>query len=84
MTPRVPGSFARMTSAWRVTGPGSITSETRASITIRQKGGLEQTLLHDDVLSTTVSPISLMPEGIEASTTMQGMADLLAYLRGEG
>ena len=63
---------------------GSITSETRASITIRQKGGLEQTLLHDDVLSTTVSPISLMPEGIEASTTMQGMADLLAYLRGEG
>jgi putative heme-binding domain-containing protein len=63
---------------------GWITSETPGSITVRQKGGLEQTLLRDDVVSTTVSPVSLMPEGLEATLSLQGMADLLAYLRGEG
>ncbi len=63
---------------------GWVTSETRASITIRQKGGLERTLLRDDVVSITVSSVSLMPEGLEATLSLQGMADVLAYLRGEG
>ena len=63
---------------------GLFTSETPTSITIRQNGGIEQTLLQGEVLSTTVSPVSLMPEGLEASTTLQGMADLLSYLKGEG
>jgi putative heme-binding domain-containing protein len=63
---------------------GMVTSETATSVTLIEKGGVERTLLRDEIVSMTVSPISLMPEGLEASTTVQGMADLLAYLRGEG
>lgn len=62
---------------------GLLTADTPSSITLRQVLGLEETLPRDQVKSLTVSPVSLMPPGLEKLMTAQELADLLAYLRGE-
>lgn len=63
---------------------GLILSETAASITLRQAQGLEETIPRTRISSLTASQLSLMPEGVEQSMTRQGLADLIAYLKGEG
>jgi len=51
---------------------------------LRQAQGLEETLPRINIRSLTASQLSLMPEGIEQSMTRQDLADLIAYLKGEG
>ncbi len=63
---------------------GIVTSETSTSVTIRQPGGLEETVLRAEVKSLTALPNSLMPTGLDAAMSPQDFADLLAYLKGEG
>ena len=63
---------------------GLLTSETPATITLRQPLGKEDTILRTEVDEISGSPQSLMPQGLEKSISRQEFADLLAYLKGEG
>ena len=59
---------------------GIVTSETGTTVTLRQAGGTEETLLRRDILEFSGSRLSLMPEGLEASLDHQAIADVVAYL----
>ncbi len=63
---------------------GLVTSETPASITLRQPLAKEDTILRADIDEISASPQSLMPQGLEKSISRQEFADLLAYIKGEG
>jgi putative membrane-bound dehydrogenase-like protein len=62
---------------------GILTSESPASITLRQPGGAEETFARAAITSLTASEHSLMPPGLDAAMSQQDLADLLAWLRGE-
>jgi len=62
---------------------GILANETPGAITLR--GGSDEgdvTLLRRNIAEIRASSISLMPEDIEKSMTRQGLADVIAYLRG--
>jgi putative heme-binding domain-containing protein len=62
---------------------GVIANETQSAITLR--GGSEEgdaTVLRKNVASIRASSVSLMPEGLEDNLGRQGLADVIAYLRG--
>jgi putative membrane-bound dehydrogenase-like protein len=62
---------------------GVLASETAGSITLR--GGTEDdvTILRARIRDIRSSSISLMPENLEEGLSRQGLADLIAFLRGE-
>jgi hypothetical protein len=60
---------------------GLIKNETASSIQLMQSGGVAETLLRTQVRSMSASRISLMPEGLEEALSLQGMADLISYLK---
>ena len=62
---------------------GILSSETPTSVTIRQPGGLEETVLRADIKALTALPNSLMPPGLDAAMQPQDLADLVAFLKGE-
>jgi len=62
---------------------GIISNETTWSITLR--GGSEdgdETVLRKNIASIRASSVSLMPDELEKSLGKQGLADVIAYLRG--
>jgi putative heme-binding domain-containing protein len=61
---------------------GVLANETPGSITLR--GGAEEdiTILRAQISDIRASRISLMPEDLEKSLDPQGVADVIAYLRG--
>jgi len=60
---------------------GIIASETPNSITLRNAGGTDETILRSDIKELTSSRLSLMPEGFENTLKPQDMADLIAFIR---
>ncbi|MFT5030571.1 MAG: putative membrane-bound dehydrogenase-like protein [Candidatus Binatia bacterium] len=62
------------------TATGIIKSENAASITLLRTDA-EETVSREDIGSIQASGLSLMPEGLHQALDVQGMADLLAYLR---
>jgi putative heme-binding domain-containing protein len=60
---------------------GLIADETPTSINLRNAGGVQQTVLRQNIASMASLGVSLMPEGVEANINRQQMADLLAFLR---
>jgi putative membrane-bound dehydrogenase-like protein len=62
---------------------GILTSETPTSVTIRQPGGLDETVLRADIKALTSLSGSLMPPGLDAAMQPQDIADLVAFLKGE-
>lgn len=60
---------------------GVIATETPNSITMRNLGGAEETILRSDLKELKSSGLSLMPEGLESALKSQDMADLIAYLK---
>jgi len=62
---------------------GVLANETPGAITLRGGQEADVTILRGDVQSIRASSISLMPEDLEKGLSKQGMADLIAYLRGE-
>jgi putative heme-binding domain-containing protein len=62
---------------------GVLASETAGAITLR--GGTEDdvTILRSRIRDIRSSSISLMPENLEEGLSRQGIADLIAFLRGE-
>jgi putative heme-binding domain-containing protein len=59
---------------------GIIASETPTSITLRQSGGKQETVLRSEIDEMTGSGKSLMPDGFEKKITPAEMADLIAFL----
>lgn len=62
---------------------GILAADTPASITLRQAQGLEETVLRSDIVRLEASALSLMPQALEKTMTLQELADLLAFLKGE-
>jgi putative membrane-bound dehydrogenase-like protein len=61
---------------------GFIASQTASSLTLRRGEGQEDVVLRQDIDELKSSGVSLMPEGLEKNITIEGMADLLAFLKG--
>lgn len=61
---------------------GLIRGETATSLTVVAGGGVQTTVLRTKVRGLQASSLSLMPEGLEQGLDVQGMADLLAFVRG--
>jgi putative heme-binding domain-containing protein len=62
---------------------GLLAAESAATITLRMAQGLEEVLPRHRVERLTASRLSLMPQEMEKTLSLQEIADLLAYLRGE-
>ena len=62
---------------------GILASETPSSVTIRQPGGAEETVLRSDLKSLEALKNSLMPAGLDSAMSQQDLADLLGFLKGE-
>ena len=73
-------SYSAVTKDDREVG-GIMVTETPTSVTLRNVGGAEETILRADLKELKSSGLSLMPEGLEKSLSPQAMADLIAYLR---
>ena len=63
---------------------GIIAKETPTTVTIRRAKGEEDTILRGNVKSMYSLSVSPMPEDLEKTIGVQGMADLIAYLKGLG
>jgi putative heme-binding domain-containing protein len=61
---------------------GFIASQTASSLTLRRGEGQEDVVLRQDIEEMKSSGVSLMPEGLEKNITIDGMADLIAFLKG--
>jgi putative heme-binding domain-containing protein len=59
---------------------GFVTARTAAALTLRMAGGRDEQVALSDVVKTTTTPGSVMPEGLLQSLTAQEAADLLEYL----
>jgi len=60
---------------------GLIAAETAASITLRRAEAQTDVILRQDIEEIQSTGVSLMPEGLEKSITVNEMADLLAFLK---
>lgn len=60
---------------------GLVVDETATGFTLAQANGVKDKLLRPNVKTLRPSPLSLMPEGLEAALPPPAMADLLAWLR---
>jgi putative membrane-bound dehydrogenase-like protein len=59
---------------------GIIADETAASLTLKRAEGVTETVLRRDIVQLTGSGLSLMPEGLENTVTVEQMADLITFL----
>jgi putative membrane-bound dehydrogenase-like protein len=60
---------------------GIIAAETASSITLRRAENQSDTILRQDIEQIESTGISLMPEGLEKSITVEEMADLIHFLK---
>jgi putative membrane-bound dehydrogenase-like protein len=60
---------------------GIVTGETAASIDIKAADGVETSIPRARIEGLRATNVSLMPEGLEQSLTVQDVADLIAFLR---
>jgi putative heme-binding domain-containing protein len=60
---------------------GLIATETASSITLKRAENQTETVLRSDIESIQSTGVSLMPEGLEKTITVQEMADLLHFLK---
>lgn len=62
---------------------GIIDSETAATVVLKMPGGVSETINRADIAAMESLDISLMPVGLEGGISVNQMADLLSFLRGE-
>jgi len=60
---------------------GIITNETGSSLTLKRAENQTDVILRQDIDEIQSTGVSLMPEGVEKSITMEEMADLLKFLK---
>lgn len=63
---------------------GFLESESSASVTLRQAGGIRKTLARSSILKLASQEQSLMPEGLESGLTPQEVADLIEFIVNPG
>ena len=61
---------------------GLIAAETATSVTLKRAESQTDTVLRQDVEEMRSMGVSLMPEGLEKSISVEEMADLLGFLKG--
>lgn len=59
---------------------GLVTEENEQRVVLKIQGGKVETIARDEIEEMTVSPLSLMPEGLEKQILTEELADLFAYL----
>jgi putative heme-binding domain-containing protein len=59
---------------------GLVTEENEQRIVLKMQGGKIETIPRDEIEEMKVSPLSLMPEGLENQLKREEIADLFAYL----
>jgi putative membrane-bound dehydrogenase-like protein len=62
---------------------GIVAAESAASVVLKMPGGITETIARADIADMESLEASLMPVGLEAGISVQQMADLLGFLRGE-
>jgi putative heme-binding domain-containing protein len=62
---------------------GLLAAETSTTLTFRMAQGVEESVARTQVSRLSASRLSLMPQELEKAMTLQDVADLLGYLRGE-
>ncbi len=62
---------------------GLLAADGPSGVVLRQPQGLTVTVPRADIVKLEASPLSLMPQELEKTMTLQELADLLAYLKGE-
>jgi len=62
---------------------GLLAAETSTALTFRMAQGVEESVVRSQVARLTASRLSLMPQELEKAMSLQDVADLLGYLRGE-
>jgi putative heme-binding domain-containing protein len=62
---------------------GLLAAESSANLTLRMAQGVEEVVPRSQIARLTSSRLSLMPQEVEKTVTLQELADLLAYLKGE-
>jgi putative membrane-bound dehydrogenase-like protein len=65
------------------TTSGVIVAETVTGLTLKRTGGVQETVLRENIEEMTSTNRSLMPEGLEQTINPQEMADLIAFLLGK-
>ncbi|AGA27501.1 putative membrane-bound dehydrogenase [Singulisphaera acidiphila DSM 18658] len=60
---------------------GLLAEETASSLKLRGAEGIEQSVLRSEIEALRPSGRTLMPEGLEEALGMQGLADLIAFLK---
>jgi putative heme-binding domain-containing protein len=60
---------------------GIIAAETASSITLRRAENQTDTVLRQDIEEIRSTGVSLMPEGLEKTITLEQMADLISFLK---
>ncbi|MSU49823.1 MAG: hypothetical protein EXS37_12190 [Opitutus sp.] len=61
---------------------GLLSAETANSVTMKLVDGTRKTVLRNQIGTLQSQNLSLMPDGLEGTIAPQGMADLIAFLRG--
>lgn len=59
---------------------GLVTEENEQRVVLKMQGGKIETIPRDEIEEMKVSPLSLMPEGLENQLKREEIADLFAYL----
>jgi putative heme-binding domain-containing protein len=59
---------------------GLVSEENEQRVVLKIQGGKVETIARDEIEEMTVSPLSLMPEGVEKQLTPEELADLFAFL----
>jgi putative heme-binding domain-containing protein len=59
---------------------GLVSEENEQRVVLKIQGGKVETIARDEIEEMTVSPLSLMPEGVEKQLTSEEVADLFAFL----
>jgi putative heme-binding domain-containing protein len=59
---------------------GLVTEENEQRVVLKMQGGKVETIPRDEIEEMKVSPLSLMPEGLENQLKREEIADLFAYL----
>lgn len=62
---------------------GILSSETGTTVTLTNLGGLQTTVVRNEIKKMEASETSAMPAGLEAAISLKEMADLLAFLKGQ-
>ena len=75
-----PGARIVVTGDGRVL-TGLMAEENEQRIVLKTQGGKAEVIPADDVDEVAVSPLSLMPEGLEQQLQQQELLDLIAFLR---